>query len=30
MGTAGRELIRDRFLTTREMSDWLDCSQRHA
>ncbi len=24
MGTAGRELIRERFLTTREMSDWLD------
>lgn len=24
MGTAGRELVRDRFLTTREITDWLD------
>ena len=24
MGQAGRELIRERFLTTREMSDWLN------
>lgn len=24
MGQAGRELVRDRFLTTREITDWLD------